>query len=342
MSQVPAWGAITLLPPNGVGAQARPNLDFMSHGPVTVFHVAKSGSDANPGTADRPWRSVGKAMSTLTAGQGVYVHSGVYEERLTTTNAGTPSAPIWIMEAPGETAVIKGSAAGGGPFVRLTRPYWVVDGFEINANGTFAQAIRFDRTHHVVARNIDAHHGIGNAAVVFDAAQDAALISSKVHDYTWTEPNGSAKDSHGVAIYAGSQRILIRANDSWGHTGDDVQCVDADPGTSTDDPVDVTITGNRYGNTYPGGAVRVRTRENAVDVKTCRRVTVSTNKMFGFRAAGTAPGGAALVAHVGADSILVHGNRFWDNGLAASLGSQTNCCLGTVVFRRNLIFDSTR
>jgi hypothetical protein len=102
----------------------------------------------------------------------------------------------------------------------------------------------------------------------------------------------------------------------------------------------VTIAGNRYGNTHPGGIARARTRENAVDVKTCRNVTVSENKMFGFRPASTAPGGTALVAHVGADRVLVRGNRFWDNGLAASLGSASNCCLGSVVFRRNLVFDA--
>jgi hypothetical protein len=143
-------------------------------------------------------------MSALTAGQGVYVHGGVYEERLTTTNAGRASAPIWLMEAPRESVVIKGTRTSGGPFLRLTQPFWVIDGFEINAGGSFAQAVRFDQTHHVVARKLDVHHGIGNAAVVFNSAQDAALVRSKVHDYSWTESDGRPKDSHGVAIYAGS------------------------------------------------------------------------------------------------------------------------------------------
>jgi hypothetical protein len=107
------------------------------------------------------------------------------------------------------------------------------------------------------------------------------------------------------------------------------------------DPTDITIEGNRYGNTHPGGALRTKTRENAIDIKTCRNVTVRANKMFGFRLASTAPNGTALVAHVNADRVLVEMNRFWDNGIAASLGSQQNCCLGSVVFRRSLIFEST-
>jgi hypothetical protein len=57
------------------------------------------------------------------------------------------------------------------------------------------------------------------------------------------------------------------------------------PSTATacaDDPTDITIEGNRYGNTHPGRALRTKTRENAIDIKTCRNVTVRANKMFAF------------------------------------------------------------
>ena len=341
MTMKQARAQVSLLPSNQIGAQARPDLSFLSRIPTQIYHVAKNGSDTNPGTQALPWQTIGKAAKTLGPGQAVYVHTGTYYERVTTSKAGTSSAPIWLMEAPGENVVIKGTGSSGGPFVRITQPYWIIDGFEIDAGGSFAHAVRFDGTNHAVARNIDAHNGIGNAAIVFYKSQDAALLYSKVHDYTWTEPNGSPKDSHGVAVYRDSKRILVQGNNSWGHTGDDLQCVDDDGVVSADDPTDITIEGNRYGNTHPGGILRTRTRENAVDIKTCRNVTVHANKMFGFRPAGTAPGGAALVAHVNADKVLVENNRFWDNGLAASLGSHQNCCLGSVVFRRNLVFEST-
>jgi len=332
---------VSLLPPDQSGAQAQADLAFLNRTPTKIYHVAKNGSDTNPGTQASPWKTIQKAATSLGPGEAAYVHGGTYYERITTTNPGEPEAPIWLMEAPGENVVIKGTGTSGGPFVRITQPYWIVDGFEIDAGGSFAHAVRFDGTNHAVARNIDAHNGIGNAAVVFYKAQNAALLNSRVHEYSWTDTNGSPKDSHGVLVYRDSKSILVKGNDSWGHTGDDLQCVDEDSGSSADDPTDITIEGNRYGNTYPGGTLRTRTRENAIDIKTCHNVTVRGNKMFGFRPPSTAPGGAALVAHVNADKVLVEQNRFWDNGIAASLGSQTNCCLGSVVFRRNLIFDST-
>jgi len=341
MTMKQARAQISLLTKDQIGAQALPDLDFLNRIPTQIYHVAKNGSDTNPGTQALPWKTIGKAATTLGPGQGVYVHTGTYYERVTTSKAGTSSAPIWLMEAPHENVVIKGPGSSGGPFIRITQPYWIVDGFEIDAGGSQAHAVRFDGTNHAVARNIDAHNGIGNAAIVFYKSEDSALLSSRVHEYTWTESNGSPKDSHGVLVYEDSKRILVKDNDSWGHSGDDFHCLDDTVASSTDAAVDITVERNRYGNTHPGGAVRPRTRENAVDIKTCRNVTVRGNKMFGFRPAGTAPGGAALVAHMNADRVLVENNRFWDNGLAASLGSAINCCLGSVVFRRNLVFEST-
>ena len=348
---------VSLLPPDQIGAQASADVTFADLAPpqsgsANAFHVdpdgadnvagnADDGSDTNPGTRDRPWKTITKAAQTLTRGQVAYIHGGTYNERITTTNPGEASAPIWLVEAQGESAIINGTGTSSEPFIRITQPYWIVDGFEINAASLRAQAVRFDSAKHAVVKNIDAHNGVGNAAIVFDKTEDAALLSSKVHDYSWTEADGSPKDSHGVLVYRSSKRILVKGNDSWGHTGDDLQCVDEDGVASADDPTDITIEKNRYGNTHPDGALRTKTRENAIDIKTCRNVTVRANKMFGFRPASTAPGGTALVAHMSADRVLVEQNRFWDNGIAASLGSSQNCCLGAVVFRRNLIFEST-
>jgi hypothetical protein len=357
MTMKQARAQISLLTKDQIGAQARPDLSFLNRTPTYTYHVAENGSDTNGlGTQASPWATIGKAAKTLKKGQAVHVHTGTYEECVTTVNPGTSEHPIWLKAAPGENVVI---TKGGSscvksppteekyPFVRITQPYWIVDGFEIDAGKTFAQAVRFYGTNHAVAQNIDAHNGIGPNAIWFYNSQDAALLNSKVHEYRWN-PGGS-DNSTGVQVSQYSERILVQGNNSWGHTGDDFLCSDGDVGfVNGDDPTDITIEGNRYGNTHPhppppGGIHRTKTDENAVDIKTCNNVTVHANKMFGFRPVGTAPGGAALVAHMQAHRVLIEDNRFWDNGLAASLGSASGCCLGlgSVVFRRNLVFEST-
>ena len=42
------------------------------------YHVAKSGSDTNPGTVEAPFLTISKAAMVLNAGDTVTVHSGTY------------------------------------------------------------------------------------------------------------------------------------------------------------------------------------------------------------------------------------------------------------------------
>jgi len=274
---------------------------------------------------------------TLQAGQVGYVHGGTYNERVTTGHNGTATAPIWLLEAPGENAVIKGDGTSGNPFARIASSYIVWDGIDINGGGSQNNAIRFENMHHAVVRNVEVYGGTGPEAVAFQGASDAALLNSKVHDYKFGN-----NDSHGVLVTGASARLLIKGNNSWGNDGDDVQCQRASGVTP---PKDITIEGNRYGNTYPTTKKpRPRTRENGVDIKTCQNVTVRANKIFGFRPSpvpcpgNCSPHGDAIIAHENAAGILIEQNRIWDSGRAASLGAE-NGTLGAVVFRRNLVFD---
>ncbi len=59
-----------------------------------VYYVSPSGSDANPGTVDAPWRTVQKAASTAAAGDIVYVRAGTYNERVTCSKSGTSASRI--------------------------------------------------------------------------------------------------------------------------------------------------------------------------------------------------------------------------------------------------------
>jgi len=327
---------------SGVGAQALPDLVFQARTPTRTFYVAMSGSDSNDGSSLRPLRTIAKAISVVQAGQAIQVRAGVYLQTATisTPRAGTATAPIWLKglkprpdTPPGQKVVIKPAVAAGWtqPFIRITQPYWIIDGFEIDATGTSSgHAVRFDATHHVLVRNIHAHHGKGNAAISIFRSNNVALKTSYVHDYTF-----SGQDSHGVLVWPGSFRVLVEGNESWANWGDSIQCVGPDDVGGTD-PIatDVTVRGNRYHQDH----------ENAVDIKTCRNVTVRSNKFYGYRTAGTAPGGAAIVVHRQASGILLEDNRIWDSGMAASMGAAAGAGSGQltrIVFRRNLIFDMT-
>jgi hypothetical protein len=78
---------------------------------IKEIHVAKTGDDANSGSAAMPKKTLGAALRIADqAGTHVVVHEGVYYEGgLPAVGKGTAKAPIVIRGAKGETAIIDGS-----------------------------------------------------------------------------------------------------------------------------------------------------------------------------------------------------------------------------------------
>ena len=66
-------------------------------------------SDDNPGSREKPFKTISAAVSRVKAGDKVIVHGGDYREVVIIASSGTAQAPIVIEAAPGETPVIKGS-----------------------------------------------------------------------------------------------------------------------------------------------------------------------------------------------------------------------------------------
>lgn len=77
-----------------------------------VYHVARGhprASDDNPGTAQRPWKTIGKAAALAQPGDRVVVHAGTYREWVEPRNSGLPDAPIIYEAAEGEQVVLTGA-----------------------------------------------------------------------------------------------------------------------------------------------------------------------------------------------------------------------------------------
>jgi len=76
---------------------------------AVTYYVAKSGSDANPGTRSGPFHTVQRAASLAQAGDMVVVNAGIYRETITPANSGTASAPITYMANSGDSVTISGA-----------------------------------------------------------------------------------------------------------------------------------------------------------------------------------------------------------------------------------------
>jgi len=103
---------------------------------TAVYHVGRripGASDDNPGTAAKPWKTIGRAAEILKPGDTVIIHAGVYRETVKPRRSGeSPERMIAYEGAPGEEVVIKGSVELKG-WRKSADGFWVADGWNFSA-----------------------------------------------------------------------------------------------------------------------------------------------------------------------------------------------------------------
>lgn len=108
------------------------SVDHVTPRPEMVRYVAPDGRDKGPGTKQRPWRTLSRALQAVWRGQVLYVRGGVYQEQLThlSLHRGTSSRPIVVRNFPGERPTIQGN-------ISLTRPlHWQFSGINVTADAS--------------------------------------------------------------------------------------------------------------------------------------------------------------------------------------------------------------
>ena len=83
------------------------------------YFVSNSGNDRWPGTKDKPFKTIGKAVSLVKPGDIVTVRGGTYREFVDIRKSGTPEQPIVFRGAPGETALITAGYPVYGPWTKV-------------------------------------------------------------------------------------------------------------------------------------------------------------------------------------------------------------------------------
>lgn len=67
-----------------------------------------NGSDSDPGTIERPWKTLKWALRQIGPGDTLVIRGGIYFEKLSLTRSGTEEQPIVIRSYPGELVTIDG------------------------------------------------------------------------------------------------------------------------------------------------------------------------------------------------------------------------------------------
>ncbi len=269
------------------------------------WYVSPLGSDEAPGSREAPFRTLRHALSEAEPGDGIRVGPGEYAEGLLIdgqVRAGTREAPITVL-GEGKPRLVPGPA--GGALVQVRRPYWRIEGFEVDVRGQPRFAALFEgNTQGAVLARSHLHHGtLGGGITTYGGATGVTIAGNHIHDFR--KPRD---DSHGVVIQATSRDIVVRDNDIHDNSGDAVQCLK--PDTAAQAPAQgVVIERNRL---HANG-------ENAVDIKTCRDVIVRGNRMYGFRKSASSSG-EAVVVHYSARDVRIEDNDISNAGKGIAVG----------------------
>jgi len=196
-----------LLAPFGTSYAAEPTLQGIT------IHVARTGDDANPGTAENPLATLAAAQRAARLSSGhdpitILLHTGVYylpeTLRLTAADSGSKTAPVIYESAPGEHSVISGGARlnldwrpfGGGTFQAKTPSWLVMDQLFVNG----------ERQHMARYPNYDPK------AAQFNGSAADAIAPERVA--RWTDPTGGYIHAMHTALWGDMHwRILGKIAD---------------------------------------------------------------------------------------------------------------------------------
>lgn len=111
-----------------------------TYGATTYYYVSVDGSDSNAGTADKPFKTIEKAVSKAVAGTTIFVRNGTYSVSSTIKLSanGTASEPIKILNFSGHKPVIDFSSqpyADASRGLQISGSYWILSGLTIKNAG---------------------------------------------------------------------------------------------------------------------------------------------------------------------------------------------------------------
>ena len=271
-----------------------------------TFYVATSGSNSNPGTESRPWRTIQRALNSLRPGQRALVRSGVYVEDLDMHRSGRASAPITVAGHPGARPVLR--SAGGHPLeVSSSASYFRFRGFVIEGHpGTSGGNVDVYGRHIQIARNI-IRRGRDQGVYTAEESAHVHIVRNRIHH----NGRGIEHQSHG--IYLQGDDHLVANNLIYDHPeGFGIQVYDEGSRARV---LNNTVIRSGHSGIVVGGS-------GGVDHVTIRNNIFAFNAKWGIQHDSDCP--SATVA----DHNVLHGNRWGPlqrgcSGLSTARGNRT-------------------
>lgn len=196
----------------------------LSHKPDSVmaagnsFYVSTTGSDTNNGSVSAPFKTFAKGISTMTAGDKLYIYGGTYTERLVTSKSGNSTQKIEILPYNNQQVIIDGTNSKAN-LIDMTGSFVEVSGIEVkNSTGYCVNIVGSDnkvsnlRVHDCSAMGIYTN-GKRNKIIGNTVYLASMVNSARTMPYGW----GS-----GIKVRVGGDGILIENNTVYNNYGEGI------------------------------------------------------------------------------------------------------------------------
>jgi len=228
----------------------------------SAYFVSPSGNDNNPGTIEKPWRTIGKAVSRVVAGETVYIRGGVYQESVVITRLGTSEKPIKVLAYPGETPVIDGNnytlpGSDWGVLLNVAGEYITVSGIEVRYSRGMGVVVTGQ---HNTIDKVKSHHHQQNGILVtgdYNVVENSEVWSNCMSNVNGGSRNGWAS---GLSAARSPEHVVMRKNVVYGNWGEGLSVYEANEVILEDN----IVHDNWSANVYISDATNIVVQRNFV------------------------------------------------------------------------------
>ena len=194
-------------------------MDLLGQNGCSYF-VAGDGNDLNPGTIERPFKTVECALTITEAGDTILVRGGTYDCARTVhlDKSGEPGKPIRLRAYANEAPIFDFSGAKGSGLV-IAGSHWHLKGLTIaNAENTGID-LETPNAHHNILEQICLRYNCDAGLVLRNGvAQNLVLNCDSYRNFDpWT--NGESADGFGAWYGVGGGNLLMGCR-AWNNSDD--------------------------------------------------------------------------------------------------------------------------
>ncbi|MCD7034214.1 DUF1565 domain-containing protein [Metabacillus sp. GX 13764] len=296
------------------------------------LYVSPSGNDENPGTKDKPFKHIQKAVNSAKPGTVILARQGDYQEQILIKKSGQKGAPIVLKNYPGEKAVINGkgvpvSSDNQGLISLQNSSYVTIEGLEIKDYQTNKEDL------------------VPAGIFISGSGKGIRLVNNHLYHIETHHKNGNA---HGIAVYGSKAPEAFEDIVISGNTLENMKLGESEALVLNGNVKDFKITNNTVRNMNNIGIDLIGYEGTAPDERydQARNGMVSGNTVSGISSYGNPAYGndysAGGIYVDGGKNITIEKNNVFQNDIGIEAASEhAGKTTSGIIIQKNTIYENS-